>query len=157
MTTTDPSDSWSDLGLSMCLYLNICLCVSPSCSPQHCLSRTSPCTWQCLCPILTPCINQEGVWAARPWQQPQPPWVTAGCCPLHRPLCTGTWAPAEAPRGPPVREVQVSGKSKRFDLVHYRIVFVLHLVKDVSIACTNGIIRITSRKIKWKWFNPILL
>lgn len=107
MTTTDPSDSSLDLGFWVCLCVNLCVCLSPSSSPQHCLSRTSPCMWQCLCPIPMPCTSQEGVWAARPWQQPLPPWVTVGCCPLHRPPCTGTWAQVEDRRGPPV---QVSRK-----------------------------------------------
>lgn len=77
-------------------------------SPQHCLSRTSPCMWQCLYPILMPCTSQEGLWAARPWQQLQPLWVTVGCCPLRRPLCTGMWALVEAPRGPLVQAAQVA-------------------------------------------------
>lgn len=112
MTATDPSDSSSELRFSVCLCVNICVCVclSPSYSPQHCLSRTSPCMWQCLYPILMPCTSQEGLWAARPWQQPQPPWVTVGCCPLHRPRYTGMWVQVEAPRGPPVQAVQVSGQ-----------------------------------------------
>lgn len=105
MTTTDPSDSSSDLGFWVCLCINLCVCVclSPSCSLQHCLSRTSPCMWQCLYPIPMPCTSQEGLWAARHWQQPRPLWVTVGCCPLHRPLCTGMWVQVEDPRGPPVQ------------------------------------------------------
>jgi len=103
MTTTDPTDSSLDLGFWVCLCVNFCMCLSPSCSPQHCLSRTSPCMWLCLYPTRMPCTSQEGLWAARPWQQPRPPWVTAGCCPLHRPLCTGMWAQVEDNRGPPVQ------------------------------------------------------
>lgn len=87
------------------------VCLSLSCSPQHCLSRTSPCTWQCLYPILMPCTSLEGLLVARPWQQPQPPSVTVGCCPLHRHLCTGMWAQVEALRGPPVQAAQVSGNN----------------------------------------------
>lgn len=86
----------------------MCLCV-PCCSRQRCLSRTSPCTWQCPYPIPMPCTSQEGLWVARPWPRLRPPSATVGCSRLHRLPCTGTWARAAAPRGPPVQAVQVSG------------------------------------------------
>lgn len=98
-------------GFCVCLFVNIHLCLSSSCSLQHCLSRTSPCMLPCLYPIRMPCTSQEeGLWAARPWQQLQPLWMTVGCSPLHRPPCTGMRALVEAPRGPPVQAVQVSGQ-----------------------------------------------
>lgn len=93
------------------LCVNICVCVSLCSSPQHCLSRTSPCMWQCQYPIRMPCTRREGIWAARPWQQPQARWVRVGCCPLRRPLCTGMLALVEALRGPQVQAVQVSGQT----------------------------------------------
>lgn len=120
------------------LSVNICLCVSPSSSPQHCLSRTSPCMWQCLYPTPMPCISQEGLWAARPWQQLQPPWVTAGCCPLRRPRCIGMWAPVEVLRGPPVQEVQVSWKSGRFNLVYYRHFVKIWFCFPICIDCDKN-------------------
>lgn len=96
-------------GLCLCINIRVYVCLFPLCSLQHCLSRTSPCMWQCLYPILMPCTSQEGLWVARPWQQPQPLSVTVGCCPLHRPLCIGMWAQVEAPKDPPVQAMQVSG------------------------------------------------
>lgn len=125
------------------------VCLSLSCSPQHCLSRTSPCTWQCLYPILMPCTSLEGLLVARPWQQPQPPSVTVGCCPLHRHLCTGMWAQVEALRGPPVQAAQVSGNNHS------------HMVKVVywgwSRPLSAGFIRNPLFCLNWSILKIILI
>lgn len=98
---------------SNCLCVNIYLCLSPPCSLQHCLNRTSPCMWQCLYPILMPCTSLERLLEARSWRQPQPPSVTIGCCPLHRLLSIGIWPQVEVLRDPPVKAMQVSASKTK--------------------------------------------
>lgn len=93
------------------LCVNIYLCLSPPCSLQHCLNRTSPCMWQCLYPILMPCTSLERLLEARSWLQLQPLSVTMGCCPLHRLLSIGIWPQVEVLRDPPVKAVQVNRRS----------------------------------------------